>query len=97
MKAVKSLTHLVEDGIIKLALLPEDYIPQTFHVVYATKPKQLWVEQFHKEHPAYGVYYTDDPISEVWDNLLSLFNDIWKDAEEVKREGISLIDKRRYT
>jgi len=78
------LDSLVANNVVEAKILKE---PMTFHIIYSTKPKQLWVEEYHKKNYAEGVHYTQEPFEDVWEQLLALFNDLWGNA----------IDYNKYT
>ncbi len=80
VEAKKSLDFLIDKDIIELRLLNA---PEVFHIVYVTNPKQLWIEQYHRSHPAWGVNYTDMPFENTWLNMLDLFNKKWEIASPV--------------
>ena len=81
IRAKENLEKLIGDGIIELRILEK---PTTFHIVYATDPKQLWVEQYHGKGYPKGIHYTDNPFDENWKEYLKMFNYYWEKGQTWK-------------
>jgi len=68
-----TVEKLVKEGIAELYLLKK---PTTFHVIYCSNPRQLWVEQYHRRGRALGVHYSTKPYEEAWNNFIDIFDGI---------------------
>jgi len=81
IEAKKELDELVKEGVVIAKILES---PTTFHVVYATKPKQLWIEEYHQKGLPQGVHYTSNPMKEAWNEYLKLFNIYWEEGRGIQ-------------
>jgi len=80
IKAKEALEKLLEEGI-EIRILKK---PISFHVVYTTNPRQLWVEEYHKNGYARNVHFTPLPYEDAWTDMKYLFGKVWEKGKPLK-------------
>lgn len=89
VQARDTIQRLMDDEVIEFRLLNE---PETFHVLYADNPRQLWVEEYHSYSTPQKIHYTKTPYENVWQKLISLFNKVWERGKSVNKLGAETIE-----
>lgn len=74
VKAKDSLKELINDGVIEVRLLKK---PKTYHLVIAL-PRQLWIEEYHKDKEAKDCTFTPKPSEWVWEKANIYFDKLWE-------------------
>ena len=79
-KARDSVEELIKEDIIKVRLFKKSL---TYHVNIASSPKQLWIENYHKDGDAKDCTFTSKPYKGIWDEANAYFDNLWDKVSKI--------------
>jgi len=82
IKVLGGPTVQAQDSIRKLMGIGVQFrlspIYNTFHILYMSEPRQLWIEEYHDYEAARRVHRIKHPNERKWQNVKELFDKVWE-------------------